>query len=114
MAATTARSKAADGQKGYAKGKRSSKKTTVSSQKKKKVRSSKAAPNGPSYKQVSAASLPWRRTAGAKYDFGDLGDGGMLDLEEIDGVDVVYDETAQGGKTISFKVSWTGLPHGAR
>ena len=62
---------------------------------------------------VSSQRLPWKRTAGAVYDFEGFedGEGGMLELEEIDDVDVVWEEGLDGAKKISFKVSskvWRG------
>lgn len=56
---------------------------------------------------VPSSKLRWKKTAGANYDFDGFeeGEGGMLELEEIDDVDVVWEEGLDGSKTVSFKVS---------
>ena len=55
-------------------------------------------------KHVTADDLQWKKTA--KPREADLGTGleGFLDLEEVDDVDVVYEET-ESGKVARFKVS---------
>lgn len=59
------------------------------------------------YRDVPASKLPWRASKDANYDFDDFqaGEGGMLELEEIDDVDVVWEERPDGSKTVKFKVS---------
>ncbi|OSD01508.1 DEAD-domain-containing protein [Trametes coccinea BRFM310] len=54
-------------------------------------------------KHVTAEDLQWKKTAKARE--ADLGTGleGFLDLEEVDDVDVVYEET-EAGKVARFKV----------
>ncbi|KAK9893420.1 P-loop containing nucleoside triphosphate hydrolase protein [Cystobasidium minutum MCA 4210] len=58
------------------------------------------------YRDVPASKLPWRASKDANYDFDDFqaGEGGMLELEEIDDVDVVWEERPDGSKTVKFKV----------
>lgn len=59
------------------------------------------------YRAVPAAKLPWRISTDSNYDFDDFqsGEGGMLELEEIDGVDVVWEEGPDGSRTVKFNVS---------
>ena len=84
----------------------------------KKRKSSSSASARPSksarYVDVPSSRLPWKRTAGAGYDFDGFegGEGGMLELEEIDGVDIVYDhDGTDGSRRISFKVCSLLLLH---
>ena len=56
----------------------------------------------PKYTDVAAQNLPWRQLSTAGYDFEE--DGGVLELEEVDDVDVVWEETADGGRSVRFKV----------
>ncbi|KDQ31822.1 hypothetical protein PLEOSDRAFT_154034 [Pleurotus ostreatus PC15] len=48
-------------------------------------------------------SLPWR-TASRPLESGFDGDDGILGLEEVEGVEVVYEETADGGRVARFNV----------
>jgi len=54
---------------------------------------------------VAVDELPWKSIR--MQDIGEFGDSGgamMMDLEEVDGVDVVYEENENGGKTVGFRV----------
>jgi hypothetical protein len=55
---------------------------------------------------VSVNDLPWKtvRTQGDVGGFGDEAEGGMLILEEVEDVEVVYGQS-EGGKIVGFKVS---------
>lgn len=55
---------------------------------------------------MPAAKLPWKASKDSNYDLDDFesGEGGMLELEEIDGVDVVWEERPDGSKTVKFNV----------
>lgn len=68
------------------------------------------------YRSVPAAQLPWRASKNANYDFDDFaaGEGGMLELEEIDDVDVVWEERPDGSKTVKFKVRLPVVGHAAK
>lgn len=76
-------------------------------QRKLKSKSKDLAASKAKYRAVPAAKLPWRASKDSNYDFDDFqaGEGGMLELEEIDGVDVVWEERPDGSKTIKFNVS---------
>lgn len=65
----------------------------------------KPAQSTSAYRNITANALPWQSVRNVKYDFDAFdGEGGMLDLEEIDGVDVVFEQTEQGGRNVRFKV----------
>lgn len=51
---------------------------------------------------TTAAALPWKAVK-RTYDAGIDGDDGILELEEVEGVRVVY-EDGEGGRTVKFEV----------
>lgn len=59
----------------------------------------------------SADDLPWK-TVSRPQEAGLGGDDGILEFEEIEGVEVVYEET-EGGKVARFNVSCRAM-HGDR
>ena len=78
------------------------KKGRPKSSKKRSASSSSLSKKKHKYTDVAAQDLPWRRLPHTGYDF--EADGGVLELEEVDEVDVVWEETADGGKSVRFKV----------
>ena len=78
---------------------------TSGSRAKRKLKPSGAIPSRKKSKTVhlTANDLPWKTVS--KPREADLGDGfdGVLELEEVDDVEVVYEETA-GGRVVKFKV----------
>jgi hypothetical protein len=54
------------------------------------------------YRELAAQKLPWKALAKGGYDFDE--DGGVLELEEVEDVDIVWQETAGGGRTAKFMV----------
>lgn len=82
------------------------KKKKAKAKSKGKVKSLSSSSAAKRYRSVPASQLPWKATRGTTYSLEDFqGEGGMLELEEIDGVDVVWEETATGGRTVKFNVS---------
>ena len=63
-------------------------------------------------KHVLTDDLPWKKVA--KPREADLGTGmeGFLDLEEVDDVDVVFEET-EAGRVVKFKVRMSSLVRSA-
>ncbi|KIJ33536.1 hypothetical protein M422DRAFT_213415 [Sphaerobolus stellatus SS14] len=54
---------------------------------------------------ATADQLPWKTVL--RQDIGELGDngeGGMMELEEVEGVEIIYDEDGSGGKIVGFRV----------
>ena len=76
-----------------------------SSSRKKKHQRSKPSSTTSRYVEVAAQKLPWTRTPGATIELGSDDEGGMLELEEVDDVDVVWEERPDGSKVVRFKVS---------
>ena len=61
----------------------------------------------PSSSVTSAANLRWRkvpRPSQASYGALDH-EGGIMDLEEVEGVEVIYEEIEGGGRKVTFRVS---------
>ena len=78
-----------------------------SSKKRKSLSSSLSQAQGqagkkPKYRELAAQKLPWKALAKGGYDFDE--DGGVLELEEVEDVDIVWQETAGGGRTAKFMV----------
>jgi ATP-dependent RNA helicase DDX24/MAK5 len=88
-------------------GAKSSKNKNKKSKAKSKGKGSSQSTSEKKYRTVPATQLPWKASRDANYDFDDFksGEGGMLELEEIDGVDVVWQEAPDGSKTVKFNVS---------
>ena len=76
-----------------------------SSSSRKKHQRSKPSTSSSRYVEVAAQKLPWTRTPGATIELGSDDEGGMLELEEVDDVDVVWEERPDGSKVVRFKVS---------
>jgi hypothetical protein len=82
-----------------------------STSKKDKVRRKKSSVPSSISKEVKAGNLPWKTITPALLSGpGDLSfdaEGGMMELEEVEGVEVVYEDanTEGGRKRVSFRVS---------
>lgn len=61
---------------------------------------------------ASSDSLPWKKVKRpAQASFGALDhEGGMLELEEVEGVEVIYEDVPGGGRRVTFKVQTTAWP----
>lgn len=55
----------------------------------------------------SADDLPWKSVS-RPFETGIEFDDGILDVEEVDGVEVVY-ETTDGGRVVKFNVSFISI-----
>jgi ATP-dependent RNA helicase DDX24/MAK5 len=56
------------------------------------------------FQHRSADDLPWKSVS-RPFEAGIGFDDGILDFEEVEGVEVIY-ETADGGRTVKFNVSF--------
>ena len=59
------------------------------------------------FQHRSAVDLPWKSVP-RTFDAGIGFDDGILDFEEVEGVEVIY-ETMDGGRTIKFNVSFISV-----
>lgn len=56
---------------------------------------------------ITSSELPWKELSRPQgSNFGMTEEGGFLMLEEVEGVDVQYEDTANGGKIAKFKVKF--------
>ena len=56
----------------------------------------------------SADDLPWKSVS-RPVEAGIGFDDGILDFEEVEGVEVIYEKTADGGRVVKFNVSFISV-----
>jgi ATP-dependent RNA helicase DDX24/MAK5 len=61
------------------------------------------------FQHCSADDLPWKSVS-RSFEAGIGFDDGILDFEEVEGVEVIYETTdASGGRTVKFNVSFISI-----